>query len=71
MSAEIFKFKGDTTHDFSPDQVLSQSLGKLDKVLVIGIDAEGAFYADSSCGTIPDALFLLECCKIKLMRNSV
>lgn len=67
MTAKIYHFDGATTLDIPPDQVLQHACGKLEKVVVLGFEQDGSLYMAASCGNIPEALFLLEKCKQKLL----
>jgi hypothetical protein len=63
MTAKLYHFNGETSQDLPPDQVLEQALGKLQRVVVLGIQEDGRLYTAASAGTIPEALYLLEKCK--------
>lgn len=68
MTAKIYEFDAPTLVDLPPDKVLNAALGKLDKVIILGIEEEsGEIYMAASCGNIPEALYLLEKCKKKLL----
>jgi hypothetical protein len=70
MSAEIFRFNGITRHELPPDQVLEQTAGILDSVLLMGWHKDGTFYTAASGPSIPEALMMLELCKKRLMDNA-
>lgn len=57
-----------TTLDLPPDRLLSSALGKLDSVVIMGFDKDGAEYFASSYADGGDALWIIERCKLKLLR---
>ena len=70
MTAEIFRFNGKTTLEIPPDQVLEQTTGILDSVLLMGWHKDGSFYTAASGPSIPEALMMLELCKKRLIDNA-
>lgn len=70
MSADILQFTGETLHDIPADQVLTEAVGKLDKVIIIGFKEDGELYMAASCGKVPEAIYLLELCKMHLMEGA-
>lgn len=56
MTAEIFKFNGMTTVDLEPDDVLEAAKGKLQEVLIIGIDENAKIYIASTTGNVSENL---------------
>lgn len=68
MTAKIIPFTGITSLDLNPDQILEQSKGKLEGVVILGVleDGEGTYFASSYAdgGTV---LWLLEILKLKLL----
>jgi hypothetical protein len=60
-----------TTLDLLPDTILSQALGKLSGVRVIGFDKDGEEWVTSSMGSVGDILFLLERAKALTMASVV
>jgi hypothetical protein len=65
--AEILLFPGVTRLPIEPDRVLESVLGKLDEAIVVGTNKGGDFYFASSVPSGPEALWLLERAKHKLM----
>lgn len=57
-----------TTLPLDPDRVLQGAVGKLDRVIVIGIDKDGEEYFASSEADGGTAVWDLERAKIKLLR---
>jgi hypothetical protein len=67
MTAEVLDFTGITKHKLDPDRVLSQALGKLGTVIVIGYDTDGDLFFASSDPDGPECLWLLEKTKKALL----
>lgn len=67
MTAKIIPFTGITKLDLPADRVLSQAIGNLEGVIVIGFDQAGDFYAASSYADGGTALWLLEQCKRRIL----
>lgn len=57
-----------TTLDLPADRLLSSALGKLDGVVIMGFDKDGGEYFASSYADGGNALWLIERCKLKLLR---
>lgn len=66
--AEIVDFDGITTLSLDPDRLLQKAIGQLDRVIIIGIDKEGAEYFASSEADGGTAVWDLERAKLKLLR---
>jgi len=64
--AEVLIFDGITRLDYPVERVLDAAKGCAE-VVVVGFDAEGKFYFSSSKANGPDALWLLELAKKRLM----
>jgi hypothetical protein len=60
-----------TTFDLSADTILTQAVGKLAGVMVIGFDKDGEEWVTSSMGSVGDILFLLERAKALTMASVV
>lgn len=60
-----------TTLDLLPDTILTQAIGKLSGVMVIGFDKAGEEWVTSSMGSVGDILFLLERAKALTMASVV
>ena len=56
-----------TTIPLDPDRVLTQAVGKLDKVVVIGYDKDGEEYFASSTSDGGDVVWMMGRAKHKLM----
>jgi hypothetical protein len=66
--AEVLHFTGESTLEFAPDRVLEIAMGKLTRVVVIGIDKDGYEYVGYS-STDPGAiLWDIERAKLNLLR---
>lgn len=57
-----------TTLPLDPDRVLSKALGKLERVMVIGIDKDGEEYFASSESDGGTCIWDMERAKLKLLR---
>jgi hypothetical protein len=67
MDHNILKFRGLTLNKTPPDQVLEQTIGKLDTVVILGYDKDGEHYfasSDSDGGTV---IWLMEKLKLQLL----
>ena len=67
--AQIVRLRNITRLDLDPDQVLQAAIGNLKCAIVIGYDADGDEYFASSMADGADVLWLLERCKLKLLRT--
>jgi hypothetical protein len=56
-----------TTLDIPPNKVLTKAVGKLETVLIIGIDTEGNEYFASSVSDGGTCVWMIERAKHKLM----
>jgi hypothetical protein len=70
MMADVVNFTGITKLDLPPDRLLDAAVGKLDRVLIIGIDKDGDEYFASSCADGGTALWDMERAKLKLLREA-
>jgi hypothetical protein len=69
MSAKIVLFPGVTTLDLPPDRVLSRAgTAALASVVILGFREDGEFYFASSIANGPEALWLLELAKTRLIK---
>ena len=64
---EVVEFDGLTTLDISPDSVLKSAVGKLEKVVLIGIDLDGNPYDASSFTDGCEVLWMLEKFKLRML----
>ena len=64
---DVIPLGGVTKLDIPADRVLDEAKGKLDKVIIVGIDKEDYHYFASSVADGGSALWLLECCKKALL----
>lgn len=69
MSDNIIPFRGLTTHDIDPDQVLKEAQGALTEVIVIGKDPEGIHYFASSIGSEIDILRMIKSFEMLLLEQ--
>lgn len=63
----IIRFPGVTRLDIDPNQVLQEAVGKLEGVVIAGIDESGEHYFASSYADGGETLWLLEMCKKRLL----
>jgi hypothetical protein len=57
-----------TSLDLPPDRLLEYAVGKLDGVVIMGYSKDGTEYFASSYADGGDALWIIERCKLKLLR---
>jgi len=67
MTDNVIPFGGITRLDIDPDRVLSSAVGKMDCVVICGVDKDGNEYFASSMADGADALWYLERCKKMLL----
>lgn len=65
--SEVVDWSGVTRLDSNPDRTLERCIGKLESVIVIGYDADGAEFFASSIADGGTALWLIERAKGKLL----
>lgn len=58
-----------TRFDLPPDRILEAALDKLDKVVILGYEKDGSEYFASSIADGADVVWLLERCKLRLLRQ--
>ena len=63
----VVEFPGLTTVDIPPDAVLSGAMGKMEYVLLVGIDADGDLYIASSESGAAKANYYLDLAKKYLL----
>ncbi|MCD6674859.1 MAG: hypothetical protein LT106_18655 [Burkholderiaceae bacterium] len=68
MSAQVIPFTGITRLNIDPDRALEMAVGKLEGVVIIGYTKDGEEYFASSYADGGDVLWLLERCKLALLR---
>jgi hypothetical protein len=68
MSAKIIRFPGITKWDLNPDDVLRESEGQLQSVVVVGFTKDGAEFFASSIADGADTLWHLQRAIHKLMQ---
>lgn len=66
---DVVLFDGVTRLDLPPDRVLSQAVGHLKSVVILGYDRDGLEYFASSIADGGKVLWLLECCKRQLLSD--
>lgn len=69
MPADIIDLPCVTSHDLPPDRVLETAIGQMEGVLVIGYDLDGKEYFASSYADGGNMLWLLERCKLAILRG--
>lgn len=57
-----------TRLDLPPDRILEKAIGQLDSVVIMGYDKEGEEVFASSIADGGSVLWLLEQCKLKLLK---
>lgn len=67
MTDNVIPFGGITRLDIDPDRVLTSAVGKMDCVVICGVDKDGKEYFASSMADGADALWYLERCKKMLL----
>ncbi len=65
---DVIDFNGITRLDMPPDRVLEKAIGQLDGVVIMGYDKEGEEVFFSSIADGGEVLWLLEQCKLKLLK---
>jgi len=63
----VINFPGITRLRVDPDKVLGAAMGNLESVVVVGYDKTGAEYFAASDPSGPEALWLLERAKLRLL----
>jgi hypothetical protein len=66
--SNVVGFTGITKLPLNPDRLLEAAVGQLERVLIIGIDKEGAEYFASSEPDGGTAIWDMERAKLKLLR---
>ena len=66
---KVINIGGITKLDLPVDRVLDGAKDRLESVVIIGYDKDGAEYFASSIADGGDVMWLLERCKLKLMRT--
>lgn len=67
MPNNIIEFPGFTRLDIDPDKVLEAEKGKLQSVLILGIDHEGYTTYSSSSANLGSLLLLVERFKLRML----
>lgn len=57
---DVVDFNGYTRLDIEPDKVLEGAKGKLDKVVVVGVNKDGEMWFSSSTSKLETILYLLK-----------
>jgi hypothetical protein len=68
---DVIRLNVTTTQDISADTILTQAIGKLNGVMILGWDKDGEEWVTSSMGSVGDILFLLERAKALTMASVV
>ena len=69
MTDNVVDFDGITKLDIPPDRILEGAKGKLQSVAIVGYDEDGEEYFASSQADGGEVLWLLERCKLNLLRQ--
>ena len=64
----VIDIGGITRLDLPPDKILEKAIGQLDSVVIMGYDKEGEEVFASSIADGGSVLWLLEQCKLKLLK---
>jgi hypothetical protein len=67
MSDNVIPFGGITRLDIDPDVVLKAAIGKLERVVIAGMDKDGNEYFAASMADGADALWYLKRCEKTLL----
>jgi len=67
--ADIIQFDGTTRLDIPADKILQAAIGKMEKVLIAGIDKDGEEYFASSMADGGDCLWYIERFKKQLLQG--
>jgi hypothetical protein len=67
MTDNVIPFGGITRLDIDPDVVLKGAIGKLERVVIAGIDKDGNEYFAASMADGADALWYLKRCEKTLL----
>jgi len=68
MMGDVIELGCITRLDLPPDKVLEKAIGQLDSVVIMGYDKEGEEVFASSIADGGQVLWLLEQCKLKLLK---
>jgi len=68
--AEVVEFTGVTSLPIDPERILESAKGKLQRVIVIGIDMDGEEYVASSDPDGGTFLWDIERAKLRLLRTA-
>ena len=68
--SNVTEFGGVTTLDIPVARVLDDAPRDMDTVIIVGFDADGNFYFDSSKANGPDAMWLLQVAVKQLLQNA-
>jgi hypothetical protein len=63
----VIPFGGITRLDIDPDNVLKNAIGKMERVVIAGVDKDGNEYFAASMADGADALWYLKRCEKMLM----
>lgn len=66
-SKKVVELHPNTEQDIDPDKVLASIYGKLDEVVIAGVDKEGNYFFASSSNDGRSVLWLIEKLKMKLL----
>lgn len=68
MMSKVIQLPVVTTHDLDPDTLLENSKGKLKHFVLVGYDLNGNEFFSSTKSNGPEALWMLERAKHKLLK---
>lgn len=66
---DLINFNGITSLDIDADVILKAAIGKMEKVIIAGLDKEGNEYFASSMADGGDALWYLKRCEKRLLTD--
>ena len=70
MTDNVTRFPGTTTLDLAPDTLLTEAVGQLSDVVIVGFNHDGEFWFASSSADAAEVVWLLERTKHKLMQTT-
>lgn len=69
--SNVIQFGGEPRLDLNPDDVLETAKGELDEVIVLGFTKDGGGWLSGSHASGPNALWLMEMLKARIMMDTL
>jgi hypothetical protein len=60
MSDNVVRFPGITTLDLDADMIVSEAIGKMDRVVIVGLDNDGNEYFAANHSDAGEAMYCLQ-----------